>query len=257
MANYQEPVDAVILAGSLNDGPLKNCSHADYEALIKIGDRPMVDYVIEAVAQSPSVNQMVLVGAEEIYRQTNGRTVLHALPGDNPVASVLNGVKALSGDKRILLATADIPLITSEAIEDFIQACAGTQADFYYPIVSRTINENHYPMVKRTYVSLKEGVFTGGNLFLVNPQIVDRCALWAEDMVSLRKSPFRLCRRLGLSFMVKFICRCLTISELEDKVSHLLGVRARTVITSYPEIGVDVDKPNDLHTITEILEGKH
>ena len=257
MANYPEAVDAVILAGSPNDGPLKDCSQADYEALIKIGERPMVDYVLEAVVQSPSINQMVLVGVEEIRRQFDGRTLLHVLPGENPVASVLNGVKALPGDKRILLATADIPLITSEAIEDFIQACAVTQADFYYPIVSRTINENRYPTVKRTYVSLKEGVFTGGNLFLVNPQIIDRCALWAEEMVTLRKSPVRLCRRLGLNFMFKFLCRCLTISELEDKVSHLLGIRARAVITSYPEIGVDVDKPNDLHTVTEILEGKH
>ncbi|MDA8235802.1 MAG: nucleotidyltransferase family protein [Clostridia bacterium] len=257
MTNLPAGVDAVILAGGPNDGPLRDCSPAGYEALIEIGDRPMVDYVVAALAQSPSIRKLVLVGAAEICEQIHRRTVLHALPGDNPVGSVLNGVKALPGDNRVLLVAADIPLITPEAIEDFIQACANTQADFYYPIVSRTDNDRYYPDIKRTYVTLKEGVFTGGNLFLVNPRIIDHCALWAEEMVGLRKSPLGLCRKLGLGIVIKFFCRCLTIAELEQKVSSLLGVQARTVITRHPEIGVDVDKPGDLQSVTRILEGRH
>ena len=32
-------VDAIVLAGSSNDGPLKDCSSARYEALIPVGSR--------------------------------------------------------------------------------------------------------------------------------------------------------------------------------------------------------------------------
>jgi len=254
MVNHQGLVDAVILAGSLNDGPLKECSRASYEALIEIKDRPMVEYVIRALCYSPSINQVVMVGPGELYRNRYETGLFYAPPGDNPVESVMNGIRVLPCDKKILLVTSDIPLLTPEAVEDFIGLCKESDADFYYPVVPRDVSEERYPGVRRTYVKIKEGVFTGGNIFLVNPQIIEPCIQWAEQMVELRKSPLRLCRMLGLGFLCKFFLHTLTLPELETKVSGILGIKARAVITSYPEVGVDVDKPSDLHLVTRILD---
>jgi hypothetical protein len=38
----------------------------------------------------------------------------------------------------------------------------------------------------------------------------------------------------------------------ERRVSELVGVRGRAVISDYPEIGVDMDKASDLELIQEL-----
>ena len=45
----------------------------------------------------------------------------------------------------------------------------------------------------------------------------------------------------------------LTIAEAERRVSQLVGARGSAVITSYAEIGVDVDKPADLELAEELV----
>jgi hypothetical protein len=52
---------------------------------------------------------------------------------------------------------------------------------------------------------------------------------------------------LGVGFVIKFLLRLLTLAEAERKVSQLLGmIKGVVVISKYPEVGVDIDKPNDL-----------
>ena len=44
--------------------------------------------------------------------------------------------------------TGDIPLLTPEAVDDFLSRCQGVSADIYYSIVSKEANEAAYPGVK-------------------------------------------------------------------------------------------------------------
>ena len=41
-------IDALVLAGSHNNGSLQNISHEKFEALIKIGGTSMLSYVLRA-----------------------------------------------------------------------------------------------------------------------------------------------------------------------------------------------------------------
>ena len=43
-------VDAVVLAGQANQGALRDVSSATNEALIEVAGRPMLQYVIDALA---------------------------------------------------------------------------------------------------------------------------------------------------------------------------------------------------------------
>jgi hypothetical protein len=101
-------------------------------------------------------------------------------------------------------------------------------------------------VVKRTYIHFKEGIYTGGNLFLLNPWIVEPCAPKVEKFIAYRKNPIKLAGLLGWSFVFRFFTKSLSLSELETKVSGLWGIKGRVVIAPYPEIGIDVDKPSDL-----------
>lgn len=249
-------IDALVLAGSPNNGPLRSCSTASYEALITIKGKLMVEYVVNALKQCNRINRIAIVGPREKlagYFKEDGRVVL-VDHGRDLTENVLLGLKKLPGARQVLLVTSDIPLITGRAIEDFINQCAGEKADLYYPIVPREVIERRYSNSKRTYVTLKDGVYTGGNIFMINPEIVEECMPRGQKLVAARKSPLKLCRLVGFMFLIKFLMNSVSLQEAQKKVSRLLGINGRVVISMYPEVGVDVDKPSDLQLVAEQLD---
>lgn len=247
--------DAVVLAGSSNQGRLRECSPVENEALIPIGNRVMLDYVVAALLNANSVNRVAVVGPKpELQKLYAGNSrILLAESGLTVIDSLKAGIEVLNPISHILVATGDIPLLSREAVDNFINKCTDEQVDVYYPVVSREVNEKRYPQVKRTYVHLKEGVFTGGNIFLVNPAKVDSCAEKGSELISLRKSPFALSKQIGLFFILKFLFKQLSLSEVEAQFSRLLNIKGKAVILEYPEIGIDVDKPSDLELVRKVL----
>lgn len=238
-------INALVLAGSQNNGKLAQICPEPYEALIPLKGRPMVDYVVDALLKTSKVNKIVVAGPKELAgRYPEGR-VRVVNGGGSVVESVQHGFAVLPKDSMTLVSTSDIPLLTPEEIEDFLKNCPDGY-DVYYPVVFKEAIEQRDKTVKRTYVTLKEGTVTGGNLFLVNPRIVDQAIVKAQDLIKLRKSPFKLSLLLGIGFVVKFLTKRLSVKELEEKVGGLLGIRGKAVFSRSFGIGVDVDKPEDL-----------
>ena len=165
------------------------------------------------------------------------------------------GMAALGHRDKVLVATADIPLLTAEAVNDFLAQCSGADADFYYPIISKEMNERRFPATRRTYVRLREGTFTGGNIFLVNPDIVTRSLAVANRIIENRKRPLTLCGILGWGFVLNFLTGRLRLREVEQRVSELLKLRGAVVHSPYPELGIDVDKPSDLELVRAAIAG--
>ncbi|MDW7675281.1 MAG: NTP transferase domain-containing protein [Bacillota bacterium] len=249
-------MDALILAGSINNGKLRVCSDVENEALIPIGKKTMIEYVVDAIIQSPYIKKIVVVGPPEKMKPLfpNAKNLQFVPGGDTVIKGVINGLKEINSNDKLLIVTSDIPLITGAVIDSFIQECLKhEEKELFYPIVPREVNDRKFPGVKRTYVKLKDGIYTGGNIFLVDPLIIPKCAAKAEEIVALRKSPFALAKLLGFSFIVKFVLKVLSISEAEKQVSRLLGVNGKAIISHEPEIGVDVDKPSDLEVVTSAL----
>ena len=284
-------VDAVVLAGSVNNGRLKDISDVPYEALLPIGSKCMVEYVVEALLKARLVKRVVVAGpgndpgkyfnltqrdgeagglitakgggpagvsvlSDNLLENTscfNDERVKTAPAGGSLMETFSNGVALLSGAEKVLVVTADLPLLIPQAVDCFIELCLREKADLYYPVVPRGTVESRFSQPRRTYVTLREGVFTGGNIFLVNPTAAKRCLAKGQELVNLRKSPFKLCRLVGFMFLLKFLTRTLSIKEGEKKVSQLLGLNGRVVVLDYPEVGVDVDKPEDLELVKQAL----
>jgi len=250
-------LDAVVLAGSRNDGLLKECSPVEYEALIPVGSRAMVEYVIEALLGTRRIRRVLVVGpTDRLATLPAGERVSIINSAGGIMENIEAALKRLSGEKRVLLATSDIPLLTSRSVDNFLNLCGDMSCDLYYPIIEKHLIEEIFPDARRTYVRLKEGVFTGGNLFLINPAVYKRCVENGRKIIDLRKSPIGLCRVLGVTFLVKYICRMLALADVEKKVSELLGIRGAVVRSAFPEVGVDVDKPGDLELVLKVLSNQ-
>jgi GTP:adenosylcobinamide-phosphate guanylyltransferase len=246
--------DAIILAGGKNAAALKRITQEEYEALNAIGGKPMAAYVAEALAGSKHIGRVLIAGPkQELERMAFPAKVSILEGGATLIETVQRGIAALGHSRPALIATTDIPLITTVAVDHFIEACAFQEADLYYPVVAKEIHSRQYPNNKRTFVQLKEGTFTGGNLFMVNPEIVPRCLEFTRRAIAKRKSPWALCRLLGWGIVWRFVLKKLTVAVLEQRVNELLGITGRVIKTPYAEIGIDVDKPEDLALVKTLL----
>ncbi|WP_425059659.1 hypothetical protein SCACP_02550 [Sporomusa carbonis] len=242
--------DAIILAGGENSRNLNHYTSQPYEAMIEIAGKPMVEFVAEALAATPHVARIFVAGpARELAKCAFPQNVIIVDGGQTIMETISLGMRALGHENLTLVVTADIPLLTAAAINDFLAQCAGVEADLYYPIVTRSDHERRFPGNKRTYVRLKEGTFTGGNIFLVNPKIVPQCMQVAERIFDNRKNPFKLCCLLGWTFVVQFVLGTLKLKQVEKRVGDILGLKGAVIRSQYAELGIDVDKPSDLELV--------
>ncbi|HHV74282.1 MULTISPECIES: nucleotidyltransferase family protein [unclassified Thermoanaerobacterium] len=239
-------MNALILAGSTGDEKLPE------KALIKIKDRYMISYVIDALRGSGKVDKIAVVGDREKLQCIDGIDILID-QGNSIIENVVKGVEPFKNDRRVLILTCDIPMLTKEAVIDFVEQSEALNADLCYPIVKREDNERKFPDAKRTYAKIKEGTFTGGNIFYINPQIVDACIEAAKQFIAFRKKPWKLGQLLGFRILILFAFGRVTISQLERKVSELFNINAKAVISKYPEIGNDVDKDEDVEMANKYI----
>ncbi|NMB02870.1 MAG: NTP transferase domain-containing protein [Firmicutes bacterium] len=245
-------VDAVVLAGAPNEGQLKEASSAKWEATIPIHGKPMVNYVIEALQESEHIAKVVVVGPLELKDLLPAKC-LWVEAGQSLTENIFRAMEHLEQKNKILLVTSDIPFVHAESIDDFIERCAELSGDVYYPLISKEANQQMYPETVRTYFTLKEGSFTGGNLLLVTPEAINNSRWVMDELFLQRKKPWKVIRLLGFLFILKFMTKQLTLRELEQRASSILGYKGVFIITPYPELGTDVDKPSDLELALKII----
>lgn len=242
-------VDAVILAGAKNDGLLASSSSKEYEALIEIAGKEMVKYIIDVLKRVDMVDQIIVVGPQELEKFAAARLVLSK---GSLLENIKLGLNATNTPYNLILSS-DIPLISVEAINSFLSDSKRKKSDFYYPIIPKKLVELDFPKTKKSYFSLTEGVFTGGNIFLINKKAL----LDLEDLIikilKWRKTPWKLAYLLGFKFIVKLLTGTLSLPLIENQVHKLTAYHAKGVILNYPEVGFDIDKPKQLALAKEIL----
>ncbi|NLA25779.1 MAG: NTP transferase domain-containing protein [Firmicutes bacterium] len=250
--------DAVILAGGGKTEPLTEQEGVFNKAFIEIHGRPMISYVINGLSGSPSIGKIVAVGPEKELREllTAGYEFTPVPEEGSLLDNVAAGLRGLEGDRLCLVLTGDIPLIERVAIEGLLALCAPFDGDFYYPILKRERCQERFPQMKRTYVRLREGYFTGGNVALLRPDWFTRCRPRLDLFVTYRKKPLKLFRILPVSFIYKFLLNRLTVTDLEDYLAGMMQASVHAVPCSFVEIGTDVDKSSDLEIVRHVLKQK-
>ncbi len=247
-------VDALVLAGG-GEGEIEKKFGISNRALLVIEDRFMIEYVIEALKSVSSINRVVVVGPVREFQSRIGKLVDAVIaPGDNPFQSALRGLEFLKTQEKVLVTSCDIPLIKGEMIEDFFLRCSKKEADFYYPIVREESYVKKFGKGRRTFATLRDGRFTGGNMLYFDPGIVERKRDLLEKIVESRKNPLTIARLLGLTIIIKYLLRVLTVEEIEKRVEKVTGIKGRAIITPYPEIGFDVDRAEHVEIVKEFLK---
>ncbi len=248
-------VDVIVLAGRRNEGPLKAVSDVAWEALVPIAGKPMAAWVIEALKASGVAARIVVVGPGELGTYLRPEDAVMP-PSDDLIENVRRGAHAVSRDHPLLVATSDIPMLTAGSVAAFVAAAKAIPAEFHYPVVRKEDVERRFPGNRRTYVRLRDGTFTGGNIVLLDPRSAAKAIGVAEELVAQRKKPWRLALKVGTAFMIRLLLGRATVAEAEERFSRLFGVVSRAVPLPYAEIGVDVDHPGDVPFCEGELRGR-
>jgi hypothetical protein len=249
-------IDIVILAGAPADPEMQPEGPPISRAMVPVAGKTMIQWLSDACRGASSVGRVVAIGDVE----ADGiDTVLS--PRDTFLQNVMLAVESASTD-RFLLCCCDIPMITPEAIDDFVIRALEADVDFCFPIVPQEDCMAKYPELKRTYAKTQQGTFTGGNAVLVDREFMRRNEKIIGDVYAERKNVLKLASIIGLPTLVRVLLAqiafpgMLPIPVLEASVSKLLGGRVKAIVSHYPEIGEDVDKPSDLEIVCKVLSSR-
>ncbi|MBA7563681.1 molybdopterin-guanine dinucleotide biosynthesis protein A [Candidatus Atribacteria bacterium 1244-E10-H5-B2] len=247
--------NALVLAGTKEKGPLEIAENVNNKALIMLESRPMIDYIIDALNSSENIGRVLVVGPKNELHPYIGKKVDEILnPGNSILENMEIGLNFFNSADNLLLLTSDIPLITSKAIDEFLEICTKRKAYIGYPIITKENIVKKYPETKRTYVKMKEGIFCGGNIVFFKPEVFFQKKKLIKELFDNRKATWKYVKILSLKFILKFLFKTLTLEEIEKRVTDILGYNSIAAMISYPEVMIDLDKPSDLKLIRKCLE---
>ena len=163
-------MEAIVLGGAPNSGPIRTIDDAPYEAGIKINDRPMIEFVLDVLEAMDEIEKIAVVIPEGLIEPGKWSKVTLMSPCATMIDSLLQAVNHLQSREHVLVLASDIPLITKEALRDFFSSCSQRQAAVYYPFVLNQRWEK-YPGVKELMFA-KDNIVTGGNVILIEAQTI-------------------------------------------------------------------------------------
>ena len=246
--------DALVLAGGRPDPEL--AQGVPNKAFAPILGKPMVEFVLAALRGASSIKRIALVGPVRLPPSVAAYVDLSVDERETLLDNIGAGLDALGSSDPVLAVASDIPLLTPQAVDAFATAAGVLGADVVYAIIPREDAERALPGIRKTFVRVRDGTFTGGSLILLRPGAFAKARDTIEAAVRARKQPWELARLFGLQTVLGLLAGTLRIADLEQRAYEVTGLRIRAFICRTPEIGIDVDRPETLAIVQARLSAQ-
>lgn len=253
------PLTALVLAGSRAGGdPLADHAGVSHKALIDIGGTTMIERVVAALADSPSVGRIVIcIERPEILESLSGlraprctKPVTTMPASSGPSASLAAAIDELG--TPLLVVTADHPLMQPEWIETFL-ANSPAHADVAVALSRKAAVCAAVPDTQRTWLRFSDDSYSGCNIFLMRrPAARGVVELW-QQIEAERKRPIRMIVRLSVGYALRYKAGLLSLADALGRLQELSGARIAWVDIADGRAAVDVDKPADLELVRRLM----
>ena len=249
-------MDCVIAAGGIpaKDSPLYPYTQGKPKSLIDMGGRTMLERIVDALHSSPHVDDIIIVGLDNDKHPLNLKKEAYYLHDHGSmIRNFKAGVDWVSqhkpDNKTTLLCSNDIPHLTAEMVDDFVERCQPFDYLFYYPYVTKEVVERRYPNARHPYEVWTIGEFLAGDIFAVNMDILNHTdwQLWeAWDHYEWYKYPSvveKITEHFGAEMLEKLTNRKFTYEEEFEIIKPLLGSDKgiQIVLSPYAELALDAD----------------
>lgn len=263
-------MDAIVIAGGIpkSGDPLYAYSQGKPKALIHINGRPMIVWVLDALNEAQTVNELVVVGiddpADQEQIQAEIDSSLKFLP--NAGGLVSNGLKGLdyvySKNQQhvpVIGCSSDIPHMQAHMIDDLVERCQPLDRILYYAAVTPEILEETYPNAKRTFANFAGQKLAGADIFVSNTRMLETNeALW-NKVINARKNPLAMAWAVGLWPLFKLAIGRMTVEDAAALAGHRLeDSRPMGVIyTPFAQLAMDGDKPHQIDILRRGVEAEN
>ena len=234
-------------------------AHGEPKALLPIVGKPMVQWALDAVAAIERMENVVIIGLTPEHGLHCGTKPVHYIRSagsifDNARAGCARVLELNPGSRRTLWVSADLPLLTPAMLDWFIDRTMRSEHELYYQIIEQSVMESHFPTCKRTYTKLKGKTVCGGDVSAINPNVASSAHPAFRTISAARKSVAKQAALIGLWPLLLLLTQQLTTDRAAAIVRKRLGLHGIFIDTPYPEMGMDVDKPEQYDIARRELE---
>ncbi|MBV9271252.1 MAG: NTP transferase domain-containing protein [Candidatus Eremiobacteraeota bacterium] len=247
-------MNVVVLAGGPPDELAAHTSGAPNKAYVKIAGKTLLQRTIEPLRAARSVSRIIVVTPPEAFSHSAALLADERRPDGKRIRdSLQSGLAQLAGNDNVLIATSDLPVLTSEAVDDFIARVHQRDADLSYGCLEKSVHMAAYPEVPHTWVRLKDGTYCGGGLMAMKPRVFPSLSRFIEQLGQARKNPLRLASLFGWDILLRFAIRRVAVADAEERASKILGAPTRAIISPYAESAVNVDRVSDIALAEKLI----
>lgn len=210
-----------IVAGGLCPDRLAVRLGTPRKALAKFGDRTSLEFVIEA-ASGANVGPIVTVGGEDLqgYISVGGMVQETTSAVDNAIAA-----SAMLNTDRIMILPADMPFITSEAIQTFasrLDSRVCRERWYAGGLCSQRAFRERFPSWESSPIFLREGRYLSGGFFAATPEGLTFGRDLFNSIRHSRKNQFAMVKKFGFGAMLRYFARMMSVADAERRLSHVL-----------------------------------
>jgi molybdopterin-guanine dinucleotide biosynthesis protein A len=238
---------AIVLAGGTRDEVCALDPSAPNKAFVVVAGRALVARTLGALRTVPRVARIIAVAPESAALHPALLAADERRESGPRIADSLRaGLEGLDPGEMVLVAASDLPILSREAIETFLDGATAAGADIAYSCVERRVHEARFREVPHTWAHLRDGDYCGGGLVVLRPRAFAALERFLDRLGKARKNPLRLASIFGYDILCAYALRRLRIVDAESRASRLLGTSVRAIPSPHPEIAVNVDRRSDL-----------
>ena len=250
---------AIVTAGGTPQPgePLYSLTQGRPKALLEVCQKPMAQWVLDALDEARSIDKILLVGLQADCGLSSKKPILFLPDQGSLVQNLRFGMdKALDLDPQashFLSASSDVPAVQPQMIDWLAQTAMQTDEDAYYTVIERRLMEARYPGSRRSYTHLRDVEVCGGDIRVIRTRIGrENDQIW-EKIIDARKNVLKQAALIGLDTLFLVIFRLITLQQAVEMVARRLHITGRAIQCPYAEIGMDVDKPFQLEIMRSDL----
>lgn len=252
--SFPEQVRSVVLAG----GPVGNLEvepgdKPTSKGLLRVGGQPLAWRTFEACRQSRQASSVVVVSPRPDAWEGAWRW---APAQESLMGSFEAGVNACqTPDQPVLVCCGDMPLLTPEAVDDFVSRCRRhPDASIWYGFLRQENSQLRFPDLPHTWARLQDGTYCGTGVMMLRPAVMPPVRQAMDNLTQARKNMFKLAGCLGWGTLLDFALGRLTVHKAERAGRRIFGVPCAGVETPYAQLGFNVDDNASLALARRILQ---
>ena len=154
-------MDAVVTAGGIPqpDELLYPFTQGKPKALLDICGKPMIQWVLDALSESQSIENVVLIGLTEETNLVCSKPITYIPNKDFMIENILGGIRKLMeinpSGTRAMIVSSDIPGITPEIVNWEVETTLQYDVDLCYNVVKREVIEAALPRLKANFLEVE------------------------------------------------------------------------------------------------------